>query len=212
MRKKRTLTALGFFLALLLAGCTGGSQNPPKNAPAARDPEAASTATPDNGKTPDADEPAASARPHPHGFMAFVDWLGKFHPPMTNYPIALLTAAALAYLILLATRRPAFDAAFRYCLWFGTLTAVAAVVLGWFFANLKVHRDWLLETHRVLGTFTGLVAVAALVLMELSRRQPENRRLRTFGVTAVFAAAALVLATGFFGGAMAYGLDHYAWP
>jgi hypothetical protein len=66
-------------------------------------------------------------------------------------------------------------------------------------------------THRWLGTTTVACAGLVLVLSEASRR-PDRRRIRIcFRVTLVVAAV-LVAVTGFFGGAVVFGLDHYAWP
>src|SRR6516162_11927020 len=45
-----------------------------------------------------------------------IRWLGKFHPPAANFPIALLVAAALAEILFAATGRPVFDAANRFSL------------------------------------------------------------------------------------------------
>jgi uncharacterized membrane protein len=129
-----------------------------------------------------------------------------------HFPIGLLMAAAAAELLRMATRKPAFDAVSRYCLWFGTLTAVVAGVLGWFLAGFHLTDDsWVLTTHRWLGTSTVVCAGTVLVLCELSLR-PDRRRTRMCFRVALFVVAALVSVTGFFGGAVVYGLDHYNWP
>jgi mono/diheme cytochrome c family protein len=74
----------------------------------------------------------AEAEP-PRGFIPkLIGWLGKFHSPVVHFPIALLTAAAVAELLRLVTGQPAFDAASCYCVWFGALSAAVAGVLGWF--------------------------------------------------------------------------------
>jgi mono/diheme cytochrome c family protein/uncharacterized membrane protein len=149
----------------------------------------------------------------PRGFFGkLILWLGKSHPAAVHFPIALLTAAAVAELLRLATRRPAFDTVSRYCVWFGTLTAVAAGVLGWFLGGFRLtDSSWALMTHRWLGTATVACAGLVLVLSEVSRR-PDRRRTRTGSRVALLLVAALALVTGFFGGAVVFGLDHYAWP
>ena len=43
-------------------------------------------------------------------FEKLARWLGKIHPPAVHFPIALLTAAAVAELLRMATGKPAFDA------------------------------------------------------------------------------------------------------
>jgi len=146
-----------------------------------------------------------------HGLGRLMAWLGKFHPPMVNFPIAMLLGAAIAELLLIVTRRPVFADAGRFCLWFGAIGAVAAAVLGWFFGGFHlVDKSWVLTTHRWLGTSTALWSLVVLALGERSRRSPTPRRTRAYRL-ALFAGASLVAATGFFGGSLIYGLNHYAW-
>jgi plastocyanin len=141
-----------------------------------------------------------------------IRWLGKFHPPAANFPIALLVAAAVAEVFFTATGRPAFDAASRFCLWFGALAAVLTGTLGWFLGGFRtVDPSWIMTTHRWLGTSSDVLAVLALLLGEASRRPGRERARRWFGVLLVVVAL-MVLAAGFFGGAMLYGIRHYDWP
>jgi mono/diheme cytochrome c family protein/uncharacterized membrane protein len=158
------------------------------------------------GAEPGGDEP-------PKTFLVkLIRWLGKFHPSAVHFPIALLMAAAVAELLRIATGKPAFDAITRYCVWFGTLTAVGAGTLGWFLGGFRLtDASWVLMTHRWLGTSTFVCAGLVLVLSEASRR-PERRGTRICFRAALVAIAALVSVTGFFGGAVVFGLKHYSWP
>jgi mono/diheme cytochrome c family protein/uncharacterized membrane protein len=160
---------------------------------------------------PSREEPAED-RPPGHFFEKLIRWLGRFHPPAVHFPIALLTAAALAELLRIATGKPAFDAISRYCVWFGALTAVVAGILGWCLAGLRLSdASWVLMTHRWLGTATVVCAGLVLLLSELSRR-PERPRTRMCFRVMLFVGAGLVSVTGFFGGAVVFGIDHYTWP
>jgi mono/diheme cytochrome c family protein/uncharacterized membrane protein len=154
----------------------------------------------------------AEAEP-PGGFVTkLLSWLGQFHPPSVHFPIALLAAAAVAELLRLLTGNPTFDAISRYCLWFGAVTALLAGALGWFLGGFRLtDGSWIMMLHRWLGTST--VAGAGLVLIwgEGSRR-PERHRSRAWFRVALLLEAVLGLITGFFGGAVVFGLDHYAWP
>ncbi len=145
-------------------------------------------------------------------FSNLITWLGKFHPPTVNFPIALLLAAALAEILWAVTEQPGFRFASRFCIWLGALGAVAGSILGWFFAGFRLtDPSWILTTHRWLGTGTSVWALLVLILSEQSRRRNNPRLETTFWAT-LFIGAALVSTTGFFGGAMIYGIDHYAWP
>lgn len=138
-------------------------------------------------------------------------WLANFHPPAVHFPIALLVAAAVAEVLLWLTRRSLFDAAARFCLWFGALAAVPAAFLGWCCGGFQLRDpDWVLATHRWLGTSTAVCALVVLVLSELGRRRGGGGR--AWSRALLLVAAGLVLVTGFFGGAVVHGLNHYAWP
>ena len=63
-----------------------------------------------------------------------------------------------------------------------------------------------MTTHRWLGTVTALFAALIFVLCERAVSGAASRR--PFRV-ALFVGAGLVSATGFFGGALIYGIDHY---
>jgi mono/diheme cytochrome c family protein/uncharacterized membrane protein len=154
----------------------------------------------------------AEAAPLRSSFEKLIGWLGKFHPAAVHFPIALLTAAAVAELLRMVTGRPALDAVVRYCLWFATLTAVVAGTLGWFLGEFRLtDASWVLTTHRWLGTATVACAGLVLLLSQVSRR-PDRRRTRIGFRVTLLVVAVLALVTGFFGGAVVYGLDHYAWP
>ncbi len=153
--------------------------------------------------------PTTPTHPYPpEGVPRPLAWLGKFHPPAVNFPIAMFTAAALSELLLMRTGRELFFHATRFSVWVGSLGALAAATLGWFFAGFRLaDEEWLMTTHRWLGTSASAWALWVLFLCERAYRKAERKTFRL----ALFSATALVTTTGFFGGALLYGLDHYAW-
>jgi mono/diheme cytochrome c family protein/uncharacterized membrane protein len=160
--------------------------------------------------TPPAD-PAEAKTPECF-FEKLVLWLGRFHPPAVHFPIGLLTAAAVAEVLRLATGRPAFDAVSRYCVWFGAVTALVAGTLGWCVGSFRLaDASWVLTAHSWLGTATVACAGVLVVLSEVSR-VPGRRRTRVWFRVTLLVVALLVFLTGFFGGAVVFGLGHYAWP
>jgi uncharacterized membrane protein len=157
---------------------------------------------------PDVGEPAGPAR----FSQELIRWFGKFHPPAVHYPIAMLIAAAVAELLRMITRKPAFDPISRFCVWFGAVSAVGAGVLGWCLAGLPAGDDSrVMMTHRWIGTSTVVWAGLLLALCEASRRR-DHRPIRMCFQLSLFIGAALVSIAGFTGGAVVFGLDHYAWP
>ena len=106
------------------------------------------------------------------------------------------------------TGRELFFHATRFAVWVGSLGALTAAILGWFFAGFRLaDEEWLMTTHRWLGTSASAWALGVLLLCERAYRGVDRQAFRL----ALFAGAALVAPTGFFGGALLYGIDHYAW-
>lgn len=139
-----------------------------------------------------------------------VSYLGRFHPTMVNFPIAMLIGAALAEILFMITGRVFFANAARYCIWIGAVGALTAGTLGWFFGGFHISDSrWILTIHRWLGTTTVAWSVLVLILSERTCRSANTKRTAYRGV--LFVGAALVSATGFFGGALIYGIDHYVW-
>jgi mono/diheme cytochrome c family protein/uncharacterized membrane protein len=160
-------------------------------------------------------EGAPGEREHANSSVGFIEelvaWLGKSHRPAVHFPIALLVTAALAELLKIVTGRLSFDFASRYCIWVGAIMTVIAAVLGWFLGGFRLtDPSWILTTHRWSGVFTVACAGLVLGLSEVSRRRPTTRPRIWFRI-ALFGSVAVVMVTGFFGGAVAFGLDHYMW-
>jgi mono/diheme cytochrome c family protein/uncharacterized membrane protein len=129
-----------------------------------------------------------------------IRWLGNFHSPSVHFPIALLTAAAVAELLRMATGSSAFDPVSRFCVWSASLSALGAALLGWFMAGFRLSDpSWVMTTHRWLGTSVAASAPLVLVLCEHSRQPRRRRTLISFRVV-LFALAGVVAVTGFFGG------------
>ncbi len=152
---------------------------------------------------------AAPAHPYPpEGVPRPLAWLGKFHPLVVHFPIAMLIAAALSELVLMRTGHELFFHSTRFAVWVGSLGAVTAAVLGWFFAGFRIaDAEWLMTTHRWFGSSASALALVVLWLCERAYRKSERQAFRL----ALFPLAAGVAMTGFFGGALIYGIDHYAW-
>jgi mono/diheme cytochrome c family protein/uncharacterized membrane protein len=160
---------------------------------------------------PARDEPESANPPRPF-LEKLIHWLGKFHPPTVHFPIALITAAAVAELLRTATRNAVFGDISRFCICLGALTAVTAGTLGWFLGGFRLtDASWVMMTHRWLGTSTVACCGLLFMLSELSR-SPDRHRTRFCFRATLLLAVILVSATGFLGGAVVFGLDHYKWP
>jgi len=157
-------------------------------------------------------EASTSAHAYPpEGVPRPLAWLGKFHPLLVHFPVALLTMAAFAELLLIRRPQEMFRHAVRFCVWAGAIGAVASAPLGWFFAGFRfVDDEWVMTAHRWAGTASAFWALGILYVVERVERG-ETGGARTGLRAALFAGAVGVGATGFLGGALIYGLDHFAW-
>jgi mono/diheme cytochrome c family protein/uncharacterized membrane protein len=156
--------------------------------------------------------PEPPSKPPQNSLGVLIGWSGRYHAPAVHFPIALLTAAAVAEVLHLATGRRSYAAVSRFCVRFGALAAAGAGILGWFAGDFRLSdASWVMTTHRWLGTCTVACAGLVLTLGELCR-SPERRRTRACFRATLFSCALLALTTGFFGGAVVNGIDHYAWP
>lgn len=139
-------------------------------------------------------------------------WIGKFHPPATHLPIGLLIGAAIAEACMIATGRPFFRHAAGFSLALAAASALIAAGLGWFNAGITFWEDdWLLATHRWLGATTTTLSVVTLIVFARANRQSASSAAVLWYRVLLFSTAGLVGATGFFGGALVYGIDHLAW-
>jgi len=163
---------------------------------------------PDLGASPEAPQDAEPpSKPDP------LRYVGRFHPPMVHFPIALILAAAFAEFLFMMTGRPAFESASGFMTSMGAWTAVAAASLGWFSAigaGYKGELEGVLSVHRWVGTATAAIATAAWVLSLLARRK-QTRGLRWGFRATLLLASILVASAGFYGGLLVFGTDHFSW-
>jgi uncharacterized membrane protein len=164
-----------------------------------------------------------AARKHDHSaheswatnsFERFLAWLGKFHPAVTNFPIGLLIAAALAEILLIFRGKSdqRLMHAARYCAALGAFTALLSAGFGWFYAGFDVSADdSVLSAHRWNGTAIGILAMG-LGVLAIAEQERRSSGWRNAFRAALFILAIMVSVNGYLGGRMLFGADHYAWP
>jgi uncharacterized membrane protein len=135
-----------------------------------------------------------------------IDWLGRLHPMIVHFPLALIPVGFLALLI--GRRRPSLIDGARFLILLGGFSAGGAMVLGWFDAGFVLFDGQrLILAHRWLGTAIGL---ASLGLAIWTWRRPGSASGRGMLVATGTVTAALAL-QGWLGGALVHGVDHLAW-
>jgi uncharacterized membrane protein len=131
--------------------------------------------------------------------------IGRFHPLLVHFPIALILIAAIAELICLATRSPGWHTVAVANVRAGAAFAAASAGAGWVLASSHIiEASSALEWHRWLGLIAAIAAImAALMTVKIDhiRKWPGLYRV------ALFSAAAFVAVAGHFGAVLVWGAD-----
>jgi mono/diheme cytochrome c family protein/uncharacterized membrane protein len=132
-------------------------------------------------------------------------WLGRFHIVVIHFPIALLITVALIEMTAACRGSRAVESGIRLAVLVATLSAIAAVALGWLHADLGGNGSAsspLLSLHRWLGTAAAVWSIAIAVLSELDSRRGHRSLLFRFFL---WTGALLVAMTAHFGGLLVHG-------
>jgi uncharacterized membrane protein len=133
-------------------------------------------------------------------------YIGKFHPLLVHFPIALVLAAAAAELVVLATPRQAWRAVAVANIRAAAALGVMTAITGWLFASSPlVDASPSLEWHRWLGLAGAAGAIGAALLS--SRLHGSSRRTAFVYRLTLFVTALLVAITGHLGGTLVWGAE-----
>ena len=138
-----------------------------------------------------------------------METLGRLHPAVVHFPIALfIVAAGIEFCNLLRRKAPASPTAV-ICLVIGAIASIVAVILGLLDAHYTGMDD--VATHQWLGIATAALAIVILICAIWNRPERANPIYRG----GLFLAAVLVAVTGYYGGELTYGqgyLTELLWP
>ncbi len=134
--------------------------------------------------------------------------IGRLHPVLVHFPIALIVAAFGCELVSMATRLREWHVAAVVNLRIGAAFAVGSAIAGWIFASSPmVDASPSLEWHRWAGACTALAAAGAVLS---ARSSPDNSSRAIWMYRAALAtAAALVAVTGHLGGVLVWGAHFF---
>lgn len=138
--------------------------------------------------------------------LRLVDWLGRVHPFLVHFPLALFPVALAA--LIMARRRGSQLDVIRALIVVGGAASAGAALLGWFNAGFALgDTDPLLAWHRWLGTALGLVGAGLAIWVWRSVDAIQGR----FIAWSLGAVTIALLAQGWIGGALIHGIDHLNW-
>lgn len=152
--------------------------------------------------------PVAAASSSPDLVRELLRFLGRLHPMVVHFPVALLICAGM--LEILALRAPSIRAAARACIYIGAVSAVVAAGLGWLIAAHEPQgrgEAQILEAHRWTGIATAGLALIAAALAAIDARRSSPTLAAAYRY-ALFSAVLVVSFAGHMGGALVYGEDY----
>ena len=131
-------------------------------------------------------------------------FLGKFHPLLVHFPIALVLAAAASEFVVIATPRQAWRTVAVANIRAGAAMAIVTAITGWLFASSPlVDASPSLEWHRWVGMASAAGAIGA-ALLSWRVQVPAQRSAFVYRLT-LFVSALLVAITGHLGGTLVWG-------
>lgn len=208
MGGKIVFRRIGLFIAfLLLASPLSAHEAHRQNAP---DPVASVSVSSPASELSTADaltsESGSIASEAENDTPLIVDFLGRLHPFLVHFPIALLLMAALAEFILFLNPAAGLYTTVRFLVWTGAAGGILAGALGWFAAGFRLSdRSEILGLHRWNGT--GIAIGTVLLALIVPRPDDVARRRTAFRVLLV-GIAGLLLWQGYLGGELVMGPDH----
>lgn len=133
-------------------------------------------------------------------------FLGRLHPMLVHFPIALLVMAAVAEFVRFRPREALSGVAF-FCVSFGALAALFAAATGYLNADLERHSRSLadiLDSHRVAGTVLAAFALVTWILMAIHRAGRVAALVVPYRLSLIVTAL-LVAPVGHLGGTLVFG-------
>jgi len=132
--------------------------------------------------------------------------VGRLHPLIVHFPIALVIVAAFAEVVTTATGDCRWRGVAFLNVRAGAIFALAALIAGWrLVSTLGLESSPLLEWHR----WTGVIAVLLTVTVAVATWHAERKPLRHLWIyrIALVSAASLVAVTGHIGGMLVWGVN-----
>lgn len=139
---------------------------------------------------------------------------GFFHPATVHFPVALLLVGGLFVVVSFKYPELGQNVAL-VCLFLGTISAIAASMMGWSFAARQGYGRWdrfdldsEIFWHRWSALIVTFMAIATS-LFALAWLRNGNLKLAKYWKVGLLAIAAMVGAVGHQGGELTYGKAHY---
>ncbi len=137
-------------------------------------------------------------------------FLGRLHPLLIHFPIAMILAAAAVEVVQIVRANPRPSRIAGFCMWFGTIVACLATWCGWALGE-EHGSGTTLELHRWFGVATTAILIWVVFSWCIERASRSNWSFQSYRV-GLWVAAILMVITSMFGGDMVWGEDWLTEP
>ena len=134
-------------------------------------------------------------------------FLGRLHPLMVHFPVALLLFAALLELFSLKKFQSPLRPAISICLATGVVTAAIAAVFGWLLSSSGDYGSNTLLLHQWTGIATTILGAAAYLLLRCGIKTRSSSSVQSYRFV-LFISALGVSVSGHFGASLTHGDDY----
>ncbi|MEO5601969.1 MAG: DUF1549 domain-containing protein [Cyclobacteriaceae bacterium] len=133
-------------------------------------------------------------------------FLGRLHPMIVHFPIGLLIVALILECFTINRKKPELRSAINIVLIIGAISAVVAVILGWFLEEQDQYSGSILTIHRWSGMATAALSVMTVGLLRYIVRNQQWNLLKTYRAILTLTVVGVFLA-GHFGASLTHGPD-----
>ena len=134
------------------------------------------------------------------------DFLGRLHPSITHFPIALLIFAGFLELLTLGKFRHPIRPAIRLMVLAGAVAAILSALFGWLLAENQGTAGSTFDLHKQIGIATAVLSFGLLLFLRKSESGSRPSQIIAYR-SVLFVAGIGVGIAGHFGGSLVHGED-----
>ncbi|TXE03286.1 hypothetical protein ESV85_20335, partial [Algoriphagus aquimarinus] len=133
-------------------------------------------------------------------------FIGRLHPMIVHFPIALIVVAGLMELFTFGKFNSKIRPGILILAAIGAISAIIAAPMGWLLASNEGTTGELLDLHQWIGIGTAVLSLITLFFLSKIRSNPNPTQIKAFRST-LFLTAICVSVAGHFGGSLTHGAD-----
>lgn len=131
-------------------------------------------------------------------------FMGRLHPMIVHFPIALLVFAAILELFTIRKYDSKFRPGIQLLVLIGATSAIIAAAFGWLLADSDGIEGELLDLHQQLGIGTAVLSLLVLFFLIKANKNPLSNQIKLYR-SFLFIASLGVSVSGHFGAMLTHG-------